>query len=298
MKKNIPSSPRLLEFKKKRQIARTKKIILFTVFVVGLLAGLSYLTSWDRVNISDIEVSGNKVIDARTIKDIAEGQMKGKYFWIIPKTNFLFYPKNKINNQLASAFKRLDSISVDINNSNILEIKVSERTAQYTWCGKERAELNDESQKCYFLDESGYIFDEAPYFSGDVYFRFYGPNSADTENGIGAYYFQSMLPRLISFRDTSTKTGLKPVAMSVMNDGEIKMFLVSSKGSKNPAVLFKSDADFGKILENLQTALDTDPLKKKFDKNYSSLEYIDLRFGNKVYYKFANEVAPVIPSTL
>jgi len=41
------------------------------------------------------------------------------------------------------------------------------------------------------------------------------------------------------------------------------------------------------IKENLDTALNTEPLKSDFKKKYSSLEYIDLRFGNKVYSKFS-----------
>lgn len=296
MKKNIPSSPRLLEFKKKQQIARTRKIILFVFLLMLTLVGLSYLASWQRVNIKDITISGNKIIDTETIRGIAEGEMNGKYLWIIPKTNFLFYPKNKITNHLTDSFKRLSSISIDISDSNILDIKVSERTASFTWCGVSREMENNENQKCYFLDDSGYIFDEAPYFSGDVYFRFYGPNSSDTDQGTGAYFFQDNFKKLISFKDISTKIGLKPVAMQMANDGEGSLFLGGSKDISSPIIRFKIDSDFSKITENLQTALHTDPLKKKFNTKGSSLEYIDLRFGNKVYYKFKNEVAPVVPA--
>jgi nucleoside-diphosphate-sugar epimerase len=38
--------------------------------------------------------------------------------------------------------------------------------------------------------------------------------------------------------------------------------------------------------ENLDAAIDTEPLKSKLKNKFSSLEYIDLRYGNKVYDKF------------
>ena len=46
------------------------------------------------------------------------------------------------------------------------------------------------------------------------------------------------------------------------------------------------DSDFEKLAENLQAALMTEPLQSDFKNKFSSLLYIDLRFGNKVYYKF------------
>jgi hypothetical protein len=53
-----------------------------------------------------------------------------------------------------------------------------------------------------------------------------------------------------------------------------------------PEIIFKIDSDFQKIAENLQAAITTEPLQTDFKNKYSSLLYIDLRFGNKVYYKF------------
>ena len=70
-------------------------------------------------------------------------------------------------------------------------------------------------------------------------------------------------------------------------NNDIKMYLSGGATSTTgPEIIFKTDADFQKIAENLEAALTTEPLLSKFKNNYSSLLYIDLRFGNKVYYKF------------
>ena len=81
--------------------------------------------------------------------------------------------------------------------------------------------------------------------------------------------------------------GLKPIALYATSDGDIQIFLSSINSlPMEPKIILKADADFQNVAENLQAALDTEPLKSKFKNKYSKLEYIDLRFGNKVYDKF------------
>ena len=63
----------------------------------------------------------------------------------------------------------------------------------------------------------------------------------------------------------------------------------SSTSAIGPKIIFKKDADLQNIAENLQAALNIEPLKSKFKNKYSLLLYIDLRFGNKVYDKFLEQ---------
>lgn len=63
---------------------------------------------------------------------------------------------------------------------------------------------------------------------------------------------------------------------------------------RKSAVILSSSADMNKIWSTILSAIDTDPLKGKLAKEISRLEYIDTRFGNKVFYKFTNGAAPAI----
>lgn len=268
-KRNVLNSPHLLEFKKKRQRVVLNKILfyVFTLFIISAL--LAYISRIDRLNISEIEISGNKVIDTEMIQTVVEQAISENYFWVFPKTNILYYPQNSIRNELYNKFKRLKDISFSIENKKILEVSVTERVALYTWCG-EKIELEE---KCYFMDENGFVFDEAPYFSGGVYFKFYG--------------LIQNFQKLIFFKETLENMELKPVALYITNDGDIEVFL--SRGVLSvtgPKIIFKMNADFQNVAENLEAALTTPPLQSEFKNKYSSLLYIDLRFGNKVYYKF------------
>lgn len=294
MKKSVLNSPRFLGLKKKRRKVLLKKILFLVFLFVLILVGLSFLSKWEKININGIQVSGNKVVETKMIEEIAREKVSGNYFWFFPKTNFLLYPRVEIARELADRFKRLKDISIGVKNLRTLDISLTERTALYTYCGWAPAELDSTSQQCYFMDEDGYIFDEAPYFSGQVYLKFYGlvhrPTAeeivADKENILGSYFFESIFKKLISLNEILKKIGVKPVIFFAEDTGDIKIFLSSTTTELGPFIIFKSDADFNQVAENLQSVLATEPMQSDFKSKYSSLLYIDLRFGNKVYYKF------------
>ncbi|MBU0999140.1 hypothetical protein KKG24_02415 [Patescibacteria group bacterium] len=282
MKRDVLNSPRLLELKRHR---RRIILIKFFIFILGLIVFcilLLYLSNLDVLNISKVEILNKNTTDMEAIKKMAEEQIAGKYLGLFPKTNIFFYPKNAIKSKLQEKFKKLKNINLSIKNNKILEISSEERIAKYTWCGVVRPASYTNDQKCYFMDEDGYIFDEAPYFSGEVYFKFYGIQSE-------SYFFKQNFKQLIIFKDILLKLGLKPVSLDITDIGDVEIFLMkgtSSALAPEPKIIFKIDADFQNIIENLETALNTEPLKSKFKNKYSSFLYIDLRFENKVYDKF------------
>ena len=293
MKKSILTSPRIVELKRQKHKILRRRVLLFFLLFLTILFGLSFLSRWEKLNINSIEITGNKIVETKLIEETVQEQIAGNYFYFFPKTNFIIYPQHKIELVLKDKFKRIKDVFANDKNIKTLEISVSERSALYTWCGAEPIKNNDNNQKCYFIDDSGYIFDEAPYFSEDVYFRFYGVGYLESGcptpeiNPLGCFFFKQDFNRLVSLKETLKKMGIKPTALYVMDNGDVKVLLSSqSTTSENPEIILKLNSDFEKIVENLQSVLTTEPLQSDFKNKYSDLLYIDLRFGNKVYYKF------------
>lgn len=286
-KRNVLSSPRLLELKKRRQRIFLNKVFKYGLSIFLILIFLSYLLSLKQLNITKIDIIGNKTIETEILKNEILNQIAGKYLLLFPKTNIIFYPKSVIKNELQVKFKRIKNINLSIKSDKTLEVLLSERTPLYTWCGNIPI-LNLESStekrgenKCYFMDENGYVFDEAPYFSGEVYFKFYGQKSDDS------YFSKVNFKELIGLKDMVIGLSLKATILYVSENQEIEIFLTKGISSKSsPKIILRADSNFQNITENLKTALENEPLKTEFKNKYSSLEYIDLRFGNKVYYKF------------
>lgn len=282
IKRSVLNSPRLKELKRKKNVVLRNKILLSFFSLVVIFIGLGHLSKWQKLNIENIKIMGNKVVETELIEQVVKEDIAGRYLWLFPKTNFLLYPKSKIEQDLAEKFTRLKDISVKVKSMKTLEINLTERTALYTWCGDSLSRQNNtqEENKCYFMDSSGYIFDEAPYFSGEVYFRFFGQIQDN-------YFLKDNFSEIISFIDNLSIMGLKPVSLFAKEDGVIDFYLTSNISPPDaPKVIIKLNSDLNKITENIQTAITTEPLKSDLKTKYNSLLYIDLRFGNKVYFKF------------
>lgn len=78
--------------------------------------------------------------------------------------------------------------------------------------------------------------------------------------------------------------------ISIDEYGDIRFY----SHNKQSYVIIASGSDEGRVWSNILSAIDTDPLKKGLVSNVNALEYIDARFGNKVFYKFTNTAEPVI----
>lgn len=284
MRRDVLNSPRLTELKKQRRKTVQKKIWILMFGLVAVFSILTYLSRLDNLNIQEIKITGNKVTETQELQKNVEQKISEKYLGIFPKSNILYYPQNALRAELQDKFKRIGAVDFSIQKNKTLEVTVTERTGKYIWCGVVPDQIKE---KCYFSDESGYIFDEAPYFSGEVYFKLYGLGDFSADNPMGKYFFQTGFEQLMVFKEILASFDMKPVALYHNSEGDLEFFLTKGSSiSVRPKVILNSNADFQIAAKNLRAALDTEPLLSKFKNKYSSLQYIDLRFGNKVYYKF------------
>ena len=271
MTREITNTPRLNKIKRQKRNAAIFKSSTFLIVCIIIFIGLVFLSRIWHIRITNVSVDGNKVVETKQIINITEQDLAGNYWFLFPKNNIFIYPKSQIKKDLAQNFKRLNNIALVLTDRNTLNVVVTEREGKYLWCG----------ENCYFMDEDGYVFDEAPYFSGEVYFKFFGKIS------------DKDFAKLVYVKETFSKMGLKPVTLSVLDNRDVKVGLTEEGAKNRPEIIFKMETDFNKVVENLQTALNTEPLRTDFKKKYASLLYIDLRFGNKVYYKFSTQSRPV-----
>lgn len=290
-KRNVLNSPRLLELKKRRRQAVFSKVaILFITLLILIFSG-AYFSRLDGLNIQEVKIEGNKIVEEAVLMEAVNDELAGKYFFLYPKTNVLVYPDTKIKETLMEKFPRLVSVELDATDRKTLSVNVAEREASYLWCGENISESTGveakrANEKCYFMDNLGYVFDEAPFFSGEVYFKFYGGTSSERTEPLGSYFMPAKFKELELFKDMLLDMGLKPVVMHIVNEEDVEIYLARAGENMGPKIMFRSAADLKNTAENLQAALTTDPLMSGIKNKYSKLEYIDIRFGNKVYFKF------------
>ncbi len=173
-----------------------------------------------------------------------------------------------------------------------LSVRITERDGEYLWCGQKFSETNgeDASDGCYFIDTAGFIFSKSPNFSGPIYLKFFGGNfDSDSSDPIGRQFLDFFsFSQYIELIDSLKKLGIRPYALYIDENGDTNIYIAPITGGKKfyTKLVFSSKDTFEKSLQNLDAALQTEPLKTDFVKKFSTLLYIDLRFNNKVFYKF------------
>lgn len=264
--------------KRKYLLLRIK--ILFFVFVsLVLIVLLSYLSRLGNVTIADITVQGNYVISTLEIKSLVESELQGNYYWLFPRENIFIFPKRTILAKIKDTWKRIDTVAIERSSLTALAIIVTEKKAKFLWCSTETAEASDASQ-CFFIDEEGYLFSRAPLFSDNVYFRFFG--NINTPDPVGQKYLPTPdFQNLSNFILGLEKLRIEPSKLIAKIHGEYELYLADRS-----RILFNDRQGFSITLDNLSTFLASDPFREDVKKSSTTVDYVDARFGNKIYYKF------------
>jgi cell division septal protein FtsQ len=275
-RRDILNGSRVREIKDRKKKIFYAKLYLGIFVLVCLMVGFVYLSRYQKILIQKVNISGNNAIMTDQIKELVDQKLTGHYLLVFPRNDIFIFSEKGIEKLILDTYRRISNVKIKINNLREITVNVTERDGKYLWC--------DQQEKCFFMDSTGYIFDDAPTFSGNAYLKFYGVFQEPDEK-IGQYILPSVeFARLIKFYN-SLSDSLLPIrvsALSIEENGEYKLFLEGTEGK----IVFKKENDFDKLVENFNSAVKSEPLVSDLAKKLGSLQYIDLRFDNKVYFKF------------
>jgi hypothetical protein len=262
--------------KQKRKVLWIKLGIIFTLFLAlgGLLIWLSGLKS---IQIDTITISGATVLGSESLEGQIRRELVGKYLWAFPKTNVFLYPHARIEKSLLETFPRIKTVSLNTLDNHILSVSIVERQPFALWCDTPPTESL--VSQCYFLDYDGFVFDHAPQFSGSAYFKYYG--FLPFEAPIGSYYLSSTtgFHELSEFVESTERLGITPLYMSAVDADSFELFVFG--GGK---ILLDTRESLSKVFDRFSALLKTPNLVPK-QGGELLIEYIDLRFGNKMFFK-------------
>ncbi len=264
------------EFHKKKRRQRNVRIGWSVVFIIIFIAIPTYLLRTQRFLITTVEVEGNSMTKTDEIEQTVMDKIAGKYIWLFPRANGLIYPKGDIKKTLLQNIPRLSSVEVALSNPQTLVVSVVEREPFALYCTD--ITIKDNPTGCFFLDKTGYIFSEAPAFSGGVYFVYTSDPSLEIplrKQFLNSATFSQISP----FVSSLGQIGLSP---KVFIDKNNEYELVLSSGG---VVRWKAGTDLELVLSNL-TSLITAPSFFKGNNSINNILYIEMGDGNKFRYKF------------
>jgi cell division septal protein FtsQ len=268
---NISSS-----LEKRRRKHFLFKVLLFLVLILIVLIALAFMTHYSGVKISDISVNGNGSVPEKDIQDFVQNKLNENFVFVFARDNIILCPRIAIERGLMNQFKKLNSASVGFSGLNKINISVTDRVEAGLWC----AGLPTDSKKqCYFLDSNGFIYAEAPAFSGNPFPEYFG--LIKDENPIGDSYFDAIkFEQISALFDGVKNLGFSPVDFLVDENGEYQVDL-SGGGRIN----LNDSQSFSDSLVKLKALVDNGYIKTDAT-SLSKLNHIDLRYGNKVHFDF------------
>jgi hypothetical protein len=197
----------------------------------------------------------------------------------------LIYPADTITASVKNNFLRVAEVSLNTESFEYLNVKITERKAVAKWCNP---------VDCYVIDDNGYAFsryDESFSSSlqeGDL-LAFTGMDESIGSEPLGKNIIaKDMVTKFLELKTVLETFNLKTKELEYRSKDEI-VFKIDGSGR----IILNERRPFDESMNNLKTVLDSDVFKGKLE----SMDYIDTRFGNKVFYKFKNQNALSVEGT-
>lgn len=276
-----------------RRARRTKLFFVFLVLVLVLIgSGVGFLRK-KNLQINQVTVTGARSLDPEQVRQSVQSYLNEYYAWVIPKSNALLLSKQQLHAYLLEQVPTLDHVAVIFKDTQHIELVISEKKPSYVWC---------QESLCYFLDAKGIIYERSPDFTEGIYVTFLGMETGfdRLENPINQSFISpEYFSRIISLLGELQTLGIQPLTVTLADTLTITTSHISGiPVASTTQLIIDPITDNDAIRTTLSLLLTSDPaFKESLVTKGSFLRYIDIRFPDKIYYKFdtPTHLTPALP---
>ncbi len=252
------------------------------MILLALIAwGSIELLRLPHVRIAEINIAGARAVSTQELEEVIRTHIAGTYIGLVPRDNSFLYPRRTIASGLPEHFPRIGTIDIARDGMQTLMVTITERQPHALWCGDIVPSYTDILEgftpQCYFLDETGFLFAQAPSYGGGApYHRFFGAIKHSKVEG------QSLIPEeeyvdLFGFMNAVRDADIELYGLVIVDEVDMELYL--SDGAR---LMVRRDDDHVRVLARIRSVLVSEEFTT-YDTD--EIEYIDLRFGNRVYFR-------------
>lgn len=191
-----------------------------------------------------------------------------KLFWFLPSNRVISYHDDEMRTTIMETLPNTKSIRIYPSGLHVLTIKIDHHEPLFA--------VSD----TYAISQEGTVYKEIVSLANFPLLTIASSTKVTPET-------LQMTSRFIA----NVHAVLFPVHFITIDEyNDIRLF----NETKKSFIILSPTVDMGKQWSNILSAIDTDPLKGKLVTQASRLEYIDARFGNKIFYKFTTVEEPAI----
>ncbi|MEI8339116.1 MAG: FtsQ-type POTRA domain-containing protein [bacterium] len=260
--------------REERRRALILKVVLSVIGLIILVVVSAVISNLSTFRIAEYEINGLEGVNAQAVQIDAKTPLIGTYFWFWPRDCYFYLSTTAVEDNLLALIPRIQKVNVSRSGFKTLQINIVERKPSGLWCA------NKDTDKCYFLDNEGLVFDRAPALSGQLFVKYLGLLDSSIEPLGQRYLTKESFSTLTDFMSWVLASGVSVGNVTIDADGFYRLHLPGG------GEIFVSDRqDVDRTFRNLQTLLKEKGLLSKTVSFDTNLDYIDLRFGEKVYIK-------------
>lgn len=267
---------------------KTKRRLLgfFVLFVI--VGGFFSLLNLRFLCLTSFSLLGQTGQDLTAIKQTIRGELSGRHLFLVPRNSVFFFSKNNLATLLKQKFPGLQSVEIDSPDLNSLIISLSDRDSKVLWCN-----VSDKSKICFYLNDEGFVYQVAPNFSDSIIMEFdsetvvkkINTKVTDPKDLAQAKLFLNFLKTvLVDWPHSRPAYKLSRVKVLPLQDFEA-IVVSATNPDDSWSLFFNTRASADKLITNFHSLV-KDPTLTKDWATSKMLDYLDLRFDNKVFYKF------------
>lgn len=263
--------------RKRRKKSQKALLIVLAAAALLLLAAFFYAAWMPALRVRSVMADGPH---AEEVKGIAQQAIAGTHAFVLPRNSLFFLPEEDLRARVLGAFPDVEAVSISSDGLNAIRVTTLPRAEAFTWCGV-APEMSDGT--CYSANAEGLIFMPAPLGVATssqklkVYSALDGQEGASPVSARIAY--ASRIPEALRFVKAMQVLGADVKSVAFRAD---EADLRTAAGTRITYVL-------GREQESADTAASVFP---QLSLNDGSIQYVDLRFPGKAYFKRAGEAEP------
>lgn len=272
------------------------KLALFAGLFFCLLGTAVYFAIWfNAFWVEEIEFKGS-FTETEKLSPIVQRYLENKLWRFVPQKSIFLAPAGSIKDNILNAFPEIKEVLIQKKLPNILEIEAVKRELAGIWCQTKESESEEEIATsteeevtvkkqerkigdCFYIDKEGIIFQESSLIRGSLILNIYSFENKPVE-----LREQAVPPEIMDFilevREklpgikTASEQALKSNDFEIVSIEDLRANLLSGW-----QVYFNPSYSAESQLNALEMVLEEQI------KETGSLEYVDLRIENRVYYK-------------
>ncbi len=264
--------------------------VVASIVVLLLSLGAIYVLKLEMLQIRDVQVETNGALDTKEVAAWLWDELHTSMFGLVARTNTLLLHTGALEERLKEQFPRIQNVYVHRIGFTTLQARIVEREPAALWCGDvvppiaymdsaTRMLRAEESWgTCFLVDEGGFIYARSPIYTGSLFPRYYG--SLETAEPLGQQLLvQKKFVRWQQFFEILEDYSFEPVALLFVDDRDVEFYL-----GNGLRVLAGREDDTHQIVRRLSASLEAEAIDLQ-----RNIEYVDLRFGAKVFIRYVDE---------